>query len=649
MAKTTGVKYRLTQEQLRALTVDKKPQIGKDGRTVLVNNPGRKPYRFSDGTRGAPAGFNIYVGPKGAIYEVRARIGPKGKKTALRINLGSVYEVSLSDAHALAAEKRLTIRETHQDPRRLLEDIDAAREAKEITIGDAMQVYIGYLTDMAARGKVKSGGVEGAKDSLARLERSEVGLAKLPISSMKDEHVLNAWYALRNTAMLRSYRLSDEVKNKLKRHGEWWRLSRADLVVKLRLSGKTVELAYAAGMAAAEHTMSDARRAVEMVLAKERKAAAHAQRQPVLFYNPLDVLRETAMFRSTKELRKHYEQARVRNPLGLDDTATGQKSLPGVLKSLLARRDMQNGWNATAVDYALLSLLWGTRRSEGARVRWYDSCSKDELDLQLVSWAWIAPNPDAKNPTTGRRGSQVFLHDTKSGEFQLLPVAYFAERVLRWRLDAKKQAERELAREVERGRKSATVVRARTTDYIKRAQAEAVHERAQWRLDNARRWVFPARNTHAKEGHYLDGKSLLTTVRKDAGLLNVSKEIDIGLTPHDFRRTLGRFAAKLLPGKVVSQLLHHHKPDGGEEMAKVSERYTEQEWPDLREAMEKVDEAIIATSPRAWNILKGSDRQRLDEHDDPEMKVPKYRARNDSSQEKPRKRTSVPRTAKGGG
>jgi hypothetical protein len=100
---------------------------------------------------------------------------------------------------------------------------------------------------------------------------------------------------------------------------------------------------------------------------------------------------------------------------------------------------------------------------------------------------------------------------------------------------------------------------------------------------------------------------------------------------------------------VVSQLLHHHKPDDGKAMAKVSERYTEQEWPDLREAMEKVDEAIIATSPRAWNMLKASDRPRLDERDDPELTVPTYRARHGGSPKKPDQRKGSARPAKGGG
>ncbi|KOB01493.1 hypothetical protein AE929_14455 [Xanthomonas arboricola] len=110
----------------------------------------------------------------------------------------------------------------------------------------------------------------------------------------------------------------------------------------------------------------------------------------------------------------------------------------------------------------------------------------------------------------------------------------------------------------------------------------------------------------------------MANVRRDAGLLNLSEDNDIGLTPHDFRRTLGRYAALLFGGsRIVSQLLRHHTPGlGTDRMAAVSERYTEQEWSKLREAMGRVEESMIATSPRVWNRLKGTDRPRLDEVND---------------------------------
>lgn len=613
-------KYRLSQAQLRALTMEQRPAVNADGKTVLEPNPDPRPYRISDGSQGAPAGFGFYIGPRGAFYEVRSRVGKK----AVRMSLGSVQELSLAKAHELAAAKRSFIRSTGEDPRQALRTAEAMQEARGLTVGQALQGYIRFLEEQQGRGKTKPAGVKGAQDSLARLSRPEVALADVPIAALTDEALKAAWHRVRHSAMLRSKRLPTEVKLKLQQVGEWWRLDRAALVSKLRLTGKNVELAYAAGMAAAEHTLSDASRAVDRAIKLERKAADSAMRQPVLVYNPFQVLADEGLHRSTRELRKHYEAARVRNPLGVDDTATGQQSLPTVLKSLIERRDMQQGHNATGVDYILLTLLWGTRRSESARLCWYDACSPEELD-GLASWVWMAPTPDAKNPTTGLRGSQVFLHDTKAGEAQLLPVAYFAERVLRWRVEARKQSAVSLAHAIAAGRDAAKQVRARTRDVVLRAKADAVVERAQWRLEQTQRWVFPARNPKAVEGHYLDSKSILATIKEDAGLT------DVGLTMHDFRRTLGRFAAKLLSGHMVSQLLRHHTTRGNDTaMADVTQRYAEGEWPDLRMAMAKVEDAVIATSPVVWNILRDPGdvaRPRMDERDDPLLNVPKFRSR----------------------
>ena len=410
--------------------------------------------------------------------------------------------------------------------------------------------------------------------------------------------------------MLQSNRLKPEVKTLLVKQGAWWKLDHAGLV-KLGLTGKTVEKAYSAGMSATEQTMGNASRAVAIAIAAEVKEAAKSERRPAIIHNPFDVLRERSMYRSTKELAKHYDAAKVRNPLGTDTASTGKKSLPMVLKALVGRRDMQNGHNAVSVDYVLLTLLWGSRRNEGAKLRRYESCSPEELDLQLVSWAWLAPSPNSKNPTTRLRGSQVFFHDTKNGQFQLLPITYFAERILRWRIDDSIMKERALTKEIAAAQ---------------RKKDKATVERRSQQLANSQRWVFPARSPSSKDGHHTDSKAILHNVRVDVGLLDPARGIDIGLTPHDLRRTLGRFAGRLLPGHVVSQLLNHHadREEGGG-MAKVTERYSQQEWPALCEAMGKVEEAMISTSPRVWNMLKNPDKPPMDERGDPLLKLPTRR------------------------
>jgi hypothetical protein len=156
--------------------------------------------------------------------------------------------------------------------------------------------------------------------------------------------------------------------------------------------------------------------------------------------------------------------------------------------------------------------------------------------------------------------------------------------------------------------------------------------RIEWHLANLGRWVFPARNPQSKDGHHTDSKAILHNVRLDAGLLNIEKDIDVNLTPHDLRRTLARVAGKLLPGHKVSQLLNHHPDTIGEgenrRMAKVTERYSQQEWPELRQIMTVCEDAIIGSSPRVWNMLRGPDRPAMDEKDDPPLELPTIRPGN---------------------
>jgi len=168
---------------------------------------------------------------------------------------------------------------------------------------------------------------------------------------------------------------------------------------------------------------------------------------------------------------------------------------------ILARRDEQGGLNATGADYLLLTLLWGTRRSEAAQLRWFDRCSPGELRLAEVSWVWLA-EPDEVNPYTRRAGAQVYLFDTKSGEERYLPVTYFAQKVLERRFDERlgeAEAQKALAG-------AEAVLKAART---KESRIELV-ERLEKEVEQARRavarsvFVFPARSHRSKTGHYSD-------------------------------------------------------------------------------------------------------------------------------------------------
>ncbi|KTF40812.1 hypothetical protein [Xanthomonas translucens] len=601
-----GNKFKLSYRQICELSVVKGPLEGKQGKAVIGPRPVAdvgKPYRVLDGNQGAPTGFGFYVGTTRTTYEVVVR-GPSGVR---RFSLGNVADMGPEQAYELARQKLAVVRETGEHPSRQEARSEHLVELKGVTLADCFAAYVEELEKRVRNKKAKPASVRAVQDSLARFARAEVGLADKAILRLTDRDIHLAFENLRKSSMVRSNRIPTAMRAALADHPDWSELSTQQLET-LGISGRYLQRVKAAGRASTEHSFTDAKRAVDLVLKRERKQAAREQREPVLRYNPFQVIHDDDMLRDAQELRRHYERAEVRNPLG-DDT------LPRVLKVILARRDEQGGLNATGADYLLLTLLWGTRRSEAAQLRWFDRCSPGELRQSEVSWVWLA-GPDEVNPYTRRAGSQVYLFDTKSGEERYLPVTYFAQKVLERRFE-------ERLDEAEARKALAGAEALLSAAKTKRARVDLV-DRLEKEVEQARRalarsvFVFPARSHRSKTGHYSDSKSIVANVRRDAGLVDVRAEVDIGLTTHDFRRTLGRYAALLYgESRIVSQLLHHHTPSlGADRMAAVSERYTEQEWSKLREAMGRVEESMIAMSPRVWNRLKGTDRPRLDEVND---------------------------------
>ena len=71
MAKVALQKYRLTQAQLRGLTIARYPALDQQDKAVMGWNKDGKSYRFGDATPGAPIGFRLYADPTGAFYELR--------------------------------------------------------------------------------------------------------------------------------------------------------------------------------------------------------------------------------------------------------------------------------------------------------------------------------------------------------------------------------------------------------------------------------------------------------------------------------------------------------------------------------------------------------------------------------------------------
>lgn len=612
-----ALRFKVPQSLIRKLTIDSYPKVDAKGNvTGTIPNPntdskGRpQAYEFMDDTQGAPTGFGIFVGARGASFQVRRRF----ESRFIKFVVGKVNDMTLVEAHDLArAMWADVVASEGRTPKKVQQDKRAQRAMKSATVADAFARYIEHLKTRSERAKEVS--LDAVNDSLERLSRPEVGLAEMEIRQLSREVLLKAWIAVRTEAMKRSPYVSAELKQRLLDpeaiceaigvEKPWYELSEEDLE-RMGVKGKVNARVRSAGMSATEHTFSDASRGVRLLIKDELRASAREDRKAELRVNPFDELEDN--FRSQRALNIHYKDAEVRNPL-----LKGDKSLSNVLKAIVARRLEQGGLNKTASDYLLLTLLWGARRNETAPLAWYEAC--DPKKLEKISWVWLAENAKAINPITKKPGSQVYFHDTKNGYSHLIPICYFAERILQQRRWERNELLATCPPRMAHALRELEIMKTKTKDHHKLASYEIKYTREVTREYNLRNFVFPARSTKADKGYYSDSKSILRGIRTDAGLLDLSREIDIGLTPHDFRRTLGSFAGNLLQGPITSKLLNH-KVKQEADVSPVDAIYTEQEWSILRDGLSVVEEALIKESPRVWNLLKGADKEVMDEVND---------------------------------
>ncbi|EML7988932.1 hypothetical protein WAA24_001662 [Stenotrophomonas maltophilia] len=557
-------RLKLTPEQLRQLRSTLRPKLDKSGAVVtnakgyavLEPNPDGKQWRFLDGSPGAPIGFGVFVGKLKSTYEVQRKIGGK----VMRISVGDTSELALKDAHDLAGVKVAGAKKEGQHPKALAEKELSIQATKALTVNQAIQLY----HDMLARRTrpATAGTLKTLTNSMARLERPEVGIGHTPIMELDEDKVSKAFEATRLSAALHSNRLSQAIKDAMARVG---RVELTDEeLAKLGVDSEAMRTRIrAAGVSAAEQTFSNAFRAINYAVDKEARAAKKAERKAVLFGNDFGVLWEEGRMRDAAGLHVYYEKARVRNPLGSEDNTLGR-----AIDYLWSRREAQRGQNESGVYYLLTTLFLGARRNETAKLAWFDRLTPVERETQ--SWVWLDEmDPKAwregrvsVNPLTKKPGPQVYFAKTKNKRDHCMPLGPFSLQLIKRRFDQR------LPVDEPRGR-----------------------------------WVYPARSLRAAEGHYKDSKAIMKG-------LGEKLSVEFGPTPHDLRRTLGRYATRVgISNRITSRLFNHlpQKKDGEDEGSKSSVRYQEPEWFELQDALQRVEQLMASSSPAFYNMLKPVD------------------------------------------
>ena len=281
---------------------------------------------------------------------------------------------------------------------------------------------------------------------------------------------------------------------------------------------------------AAEQTFRWINVAVRHAIEIEAGNAQTQQRQPSLSYNPFSILKVQKKFRTRSELEDSYKAKGVRNPLSPKDT----------LGRFLTALHNKRSFNRLGCDYLLLTVLLGARKEETASLCWREVLTEEEA--RTTSYV------DLEN-------RMIRFYDTKNRNDHELPICDATKRILEDRRDI-------------------------VNDNEKRA--------------DKRKWVFPARSSRSKIGHYSDSKSLRENLCQEAGI------VKLGM--HDLRRTFGRVAEELTSYAVVKKLLNHRNTTD------PTERYANPDQDRVYEALQRIELNMLLTSPELYNSLLASSK-----------------------------------------
>ncbi|EHQ3814261.1 tyrosine-type recombinase/integrase [Serratia nevei] len=279
---------------------------------------------------------------------------------------------------------------------------------------------------------------------------------------------------------------------------------------------------------AAEQTFRWVNVAVKHAIEIEAGNAQTQQRQPSLSYNPFSILKVQKKFRTRSELEDSYRAKGVRNPLSPKDT----------LGRFLTALHNKRSFNRLGCDYLLLTILLGARKEETASLCWRGHLSVEEV--KTSSYVDLEKRI-------------IRFYDTKNRNDHELPICDAVKRILEDRHDIVFDAETRPERQ---------------------------------------KWVFPARSTRSKVGHYSDSKSLREYLCQDADIAKLGM--------HDLRRTFGRVAEELTSYAVVKRLLNHRNTTD------PTERYAVPDEDRVYEALQRIELHMLMTAPTLYNALLAS-------------------------------------------
>lgn len=247
------MKMKLNQSIIiNKLSIDVKLSLDPQGRVVYIPNPERKPYLITDNHRDSPVGFGVKIRATKKTYFIQRRVssaenrpstGGRAPQEVIRSTIGNVSDfASIEQARDVARNFVQTMKLTKRNPNTVKREADAS----ELTIS---KIFAQYRNHVMGRFKPAKPNIQAVLD--------------------KAENRLNDWDGLR---------VKDSTGNEILRKFD-----------EIASRARTV----------AEQTFRWINVAVKHAIEIE---AGNAQTQPMLSYNPFNILKVLKKFRTRSEL-----------------------------------------------------------------------------------------------------------------------------------------------------------------------------------------------------------------------------------------------------------------------------------------------------------------------------------------------------------
>jgi len=494
------MRFIFNKDNLSKLSTAVRPVIQGDKMTGVEKVEVPEQYTVYDAGPLSVVGLGLYVGVRRKTFVLQTRIGSK----VTRVTLGEYPRLNVNTGDPLT-DVRLIANNVRFAMKRGTDIQELRSEERKIvatTLGDVLRTYLHQYR----HGKdPRQNSIKAIEAAIRRLDQW-LGKSLRSIGS--------------NTV--------DEIWQEITKGGK-------------------------KNITAAEQTLMWCRAAFNVHIERQQADRNRASFDGELLVNPFNIARRK--MRTRRQLEDAYHDNNVRNPV--DNTP---ERLGAWLEALWAKRRH----NRDAVDYMMLTLLLGARRSETAQLVWRD---------RLLAKGFEEGDYSVLTLPHGQEHGQVTFRRTKGGFIHSVPLGRFATWLMRQRYEDSHDS---LYVFPASSKNPAT-----KSPYYNSPREFVASLRATLEKQSIRKAWDARVATYAAKGQQPSEKFEAFAAQYVKG--------EWKFTMHDLRRTFCTVAVNIegMPYAVVQQLMNHSQ------MGNVTARYGKPTQEALRKHMQQLEDELL--------------------------------------------------------